>query len=677
GVSVDTAQLRRPAVVRSMRQRGHNQSLGGLADFKQQFVPANGSHQQPDTSGESLAQHLNQFEYCLDPESITAIAHPSINAVIGAAQTQDVKVLQSSSIGAASVPLVPAAPPVTSSDGLAGTAAGAASSTSGTVVKSTPDVRTKNKDDNLNAHGAQIGDDASLQTAIANTAEPRTMASGSETRPLAEDCGVSRSQSTRTKPSQRSGQNATRHRASSSTASTASTGSRKTSNCTSKPLFTARCLTIQDLKLDSNVDASIESTGITLDDIAAFVKEPESKDRRGEGGKKWTCTYLGCGKQFGRKENIKSHIQTHLGDRQFKCNHCKKCFVRGHDLKRHAKIHTGLKPYPCECGNSFARHDALTRHRQRGMCSGAVNVATPLRITKRGRLRTKAGGQVGKVRRNAKDERASSAEATQQPQTDGQAAIDTSHAISSDEFLSASDVPSASSAAASVASSLSNVSPPLTARLPLATPSAFTSTDENISDKHLQLQADGEHFSPSLLSFTPPTSPGSQYQSDCKHNEDVTALLSNWPVSNYEISSPQNTSMIMMTSSEHPQMLQSPAASAPIAPDDSLLLRKTPYTQEYPPFMDPSLTEGIGNGSEALAMSVSETDIKSPLESTSMSVPLSMPDLTDDIHMFLQDPTCSDSGFSFFADERYSPFAELDAPQILLDDDLMPDAIAT
>lgn len=129
-----------------------------------------------------------------------------------------------------------------------------------------------------------------------------------------------------------------------------------------------------------NLEESITDTGITIDDIATFVSGPDPTDG------KWTCLYPECNKRFGRKENIKSHVQTHLGDRQFQCPHCKKCFVRQHDLKRHAKIHSGMKPYPCQCGNSFARHDALTRHRQRGMCIGAFEGVVK-KIVKRGRPR--------------------------------------------------------------------------------------------------------------------------------------------------------------------------------------------------------------------------------------------------------------------------------------------------
>ena len=129
---------------------------------------------------------------------------------------------------------------------------------------------------------------------------------------------------------------------------------------------------------DINFEEAKLETGVTLWDIAKFIEGPDMMDGR------WTCTYEGCNKKFGRKENIKSHVQTHLNDRQYQCPSCMKCFVRQHDLKRHAKIHTGVKPYPCLCGNSFARHDALTRHRQRGMCVGAFDGSVK-KNAKRGR----------------------------------------------------------------------------------------------------------------------------------------------------------------------------------------------------------------------------------------------------------------------------------------------------
>ncbi|KAL5596740.1 hypothetical protein BROUX41_006569 [Berkeleyomyces rouxiae] len=130
-----------------------------------------------------------------------------------------------------------------------------------------------------------------------------------------------------------------------------------------------------------NIEETKTETGVTLEDIAQYIQGPEADN-------KYSCLFEGCGKRFGRKENIKSHVQTHLNDRQYQCPTCQKCFVRQHDLKRHAKIHTGIKPYPCECGNSFARHDALTRHRQRGMCIGAFD-GIVRKVVKRGRPRKK------------------------------------------------------------------------------------------------------------------------------------------------------------------------------------------------------------------------------------------------------------------------------------------------
>ncbi|KAL1964065.1 hypothetical protein VTN77DRAFT_7483 [Rasamsonia byssochlamydoides] len=153
---------------------------------------------------------------------------------------------------------------------------------------------------------------------------------------------------------------------------------RKTTASPSKPKLSPRPASIDSLNLDSRIQASIAETGVTIEEIASYISGPDPEDG------KWVCLHPGCDRRFGRKENIKSHIQTHLGDRQYKCDHCDKCFVRGHDLKRHAKIHTGDKPYECLCGNVFARHDALTRHRQRGMCIGGYK-GVVRKTTKRGR----------------------------------------------------------------------------------------------------------------------------------------------------------------------------------------------------------------------------------------------------------------------------------------------------
>lgn len=135
---------------------------------------------------------------------------------------------------------------------------------------------------------------------------------------------------------------------------------------------------INDTDLDARVRASVRDTGVSSEKIAEYIAGPDAKDG------KYVCLFDNCGSRFGRKENIKSHVQTHLDDRPYQCDVCDKLFVRGHDLKRHLKTHTGKKPFGCLCGASFARHDALTRHRQRDMCVGGVTGFVP-KTTRRGR----------------------------------------------------------------------------------------------------------------------------------------------------------------------------------------------------------------------------------------------------------------------------------------------------
>lgn len=89
---------------------------------------------------------------------------------------------------------------------------------------------------------------------------------------------------------------------------------------------------------------------------------------------KFLCLYPGCGKKFGRRYNLCSHIQTHLADRPYSCSSCEASFVRQHDLKRHERTHAVVKPHICPCGKGFNRPDALNRHRARQICSGGIEI---------------------------------------------------------------------------------------------------------------------------------------------------------------------------------------------------------------------------------------------------------------------------------------------------------------
>ena len=149
-----------------------------------------------------------------------------------------------------------------------------------------------------------------------------------------------------------------------------------------------------------DVEECIEDTGVTVEEIASFIQGPFPDDS------KWRCLFeeergKPCGKRFARKENAKSHVQTHLGDRQYVCKVCHTRFVRQHDLKRHFKIHTTDKPHKCPCGKDFHRHDALTRHRQRGMCVGAFE-DSPKKSIKRGRPKKQRPNTEDRIEKAAK-----------------------------------------------------------------------------------------------------------------------------------------------------------------------------------------------------------------------------------------------------------------------------------
>ena len=204
-------------------------------------------------------------------------------------------------------------------------------------------------------------------------------------------------------------------------------------------------------------------TDIAPEEIAAFIGGP---DHNGE----WVCLYPKCNRPFKRKENIKSHIQTHLNDRQYVCMVCPARFVRPHDLKRHENIHSESKPFSCPCSKRFNRHDALTRHRQRDTCIGGVGgIAKPK--TKRGRPK--------KASRPDSEERREKAARTRQR------AMEKAAARASGTSSSASSQPAMSPPAMFEDLSIKGSTPD-----PMENPPILQSTTEFFN-----------------MSFTPPTSP--------------------------------------------------------------------------------------------------------------------------------------------------------------------------
>jgi Zinc finger, C2H2 type/C2H2-type zinc finger len=101
--------------------------------------------------------------------------------------------------------------------------------------------------------------------------------------------------------------------------------------------------------------------------------------------KPFACPHPGCGREFARTQNLRSHSRCHLLTAPHGCKVCGLGFRRTTDLQRHVRtMHTPerLKPWPCErCGRRFGRSDALKRHvssrsKEHG-CSGVKTQSVP------------------------------------------------------------------------------------------------------------------------------------------------------------------------------------------------------------------------------------------------------------------------------------------------------------
>ncbi|SCV33624.1 uncharacterized protein FFB14_04610 [Fusarium fujikuroi] len=81
------------------------------------------------------------------------------------------------------------------------------------------------------------------------------------------------------------------------------------------------------------------------------VLEPEAEPEQRDKPRHYQCPH--CPKVYGKKFNLKSHLQSHTDERPFPCPQCTKAFARQTDLTRHQKTHKEKQHTTGAAGNGL------------------------------------------------------------------------------------------------------------------------------------------------------------------------------------------------------------------------------------------------------------------------------------------------------------------------------------
>lgn len=87
--------------------------------------------------------------------------------------------------------------------------------------------------------------------------------------------------------------------------------------------------------------------------------DPVSDEGSNLAKKPYSCSE--CGKRFGGKNHLQSHMKSHTGEKT--CPFCGKKISKSSNFTTHLRVHTGEKPFTCSvCNTSFSLRNTLVNH---------------------------------------------------------------------------------------------------------------------------------------------------------------------------------------------------------------------------------------------------------------------------------------------------------------------------